>query len=71
MKEFKKCKRCSKDFEFQKESICEDCLKDLWVQAQQQAVKEYEKNYGSWEEADKYEREDYVFAAYFKLMKQY
>ena len=44
--------------------------KELWKQAQIQAKEEYEEEWGegSWEErADKYEREDYVWAAYEKI----
>ena len=46
--------------------------KDLWELAQQQAKEKYEEDTaeGAWEEADKYEREDYVFAAYFRLTNQ-
>lgn len=39
----------------------------LWKQAQQMAIEEYEENYGDWEEADKYKKEDWVWAAYEKL----
>jgi hypothetical protein len=35
--------------------------------AQEQAAKEYEKSHGCWEDADKYEREDWVFSTYMKL----
>ena len=42
--------------------------KRLWEKAQELAAKEYEEENGmSWEEADKYEREDYVWAAYYSL----
>lgn len=43
--------------------------RELWKLTQQQAKEEYEKEFGegSWEEADKYEREDYVFAKFFEL----
>lgn len=47
-----------------------DMFYDLWKKAQQMAKEEYEKEYGSgsWEErADKYEREDYVWATFKKL----
>ena len=40
---------------------------ELWKLAQEQAIKEYEEGYGNWEDADKYEREDWVFSAYMKL----
>jgi hypothetical protein len=39
----------------------------LWELAQKQAKKEYEEENGSWDDADKYEREDWVFSAYMKL----
>lgn len=39
----------------------------LWKLAQEQAIKEYEEEYGCWEDVDKYEREDWVFSAYMKL----
>ena len=39
----------------------------LWKLAQKKAKKNYEMEYGSWEEADKYEREDWVFYEYNKL----
>ena len=39
----------------------------LWELARKQAIEEYEKEYGSWEDADKYEKEDLVFSAYMKL----
>lgn len=38
--------------------------RELWEIARFRAKKEYEENYGDWEEADKYEREDYVWSAY-------
>jgi hypothetical protein len=39
---------------------------ELWLKAQKIAIEKYEKEngVGSWEEADKYEREDWVFAEY-------
>ena len=44
-------------------------MKDtLWEEAQARARERYEEECGGdWEEADKYEREDYVFAEYMKL----
>lgn len=39
----------------------------LWEMAQAQAQKEYEAEYDSWEDADKHEREDWVFTIYLKL----
>lgn len=46
--------------------------KDLWVKAQENAKKEYEEEWGegSWDEADKYEREDWAFAEYDRLRKE-
>lgn len=43
---------------------------ELWALAREQAIKEYEKECGSWEEADKYEKEDWVFSAYMKLKEK-
>lgn len=41
---------------------------DLWRKAREIAKQMYEEDdQGDWEEADKYEREDYVWAAYEKL----
>ena len=48
-----------------------EILTELWKKAQHQAKIEYEKEYGSWESADKYEREDWVFSAYMKLKEKY
>lgn len=39
----------------------------LWKEAQKQAKRTYEKEYGCWEDADKYERQDLVFSEYMKL----
>jgi len=39
----------------------------LWRIAQEQAAKEYEEECGSWDDADKYEREDWVFSVYMRL----
>ena len=41
----------------------------LWDIARQDAKERYEEEYGggSWEEADKYEREDYVWGSYHKI----
>jgi hypothetical protein len=46
--------------------------KDLWIKAQENAKKEYEEEWceGSWDDADKYEREDYAFAEYDRLRKE-
>ena len=45
-----------------------DFRKELWKQAQEIAKEDYETNWGgSWDEADKYEREDFAFDAYEKL----
>jgi hypothetical protein len=43
---------------------------ELWELARKQAIKEYEEECGSWEEADKYEKEDWVFNAYMKLKEK-
>lgn len=44
-------------------------MNELWKQAQKIAEENYEKEYGActWDDADKYEREDWVFAEYEKL----
>lgn len=44
--------------------------KELWKQAQENAITTYEEENGcgSWEEADKYEREDWVYAEYKNLI---
>lgn len=47
--------------------MADKVLIELWEKARQMAIKDYEENYGSWEDADKYEREDHVWAAYEKL----
>lgn len=39
----------------------------LWEMAQAKAKTEYEAEYGSWEDADKEERSDWVFSIYLKL----
>ena len=39
----------------------------LWEIAQAQAKKEYEAEYGGWEDADKEERSDWVFSIYTRL----
>ena len=42
--------------------------KKLWEIAQEQAIKEYEEEYGEcWYDVDKYEREDIVFSIYMKI----
>ena len=49
-----------------------DFEKELWKQAQEIAREEYESEWGedTWEtQADKYEREDFVWAAYEQLRK--
>lgn len=43
----------------------------LWEKAQKQAKQEYEKEHGgSWEDADKSEREDWVFSMYIKIKEE-
>ena len=46
--------------------------RELWVKAQELVREVYEEEYGvgSWSEADKYEREDWVFSAYLKLKEE-
>ena len=46
--------------------------RELWKKAQGIAIREYEEEFGngSWEIADKYERQDYVFTEYEKLVDQ-
>ena len=47
---------------------CEQITKSKWEQVMKLAKKMYEEDdCGDWEEADKYEREDYVWAAYMKV----
>ena len=46
-------------------------MKHLWQTAQQRAKQEYEKEHGcSWEDADKSEREDWVFSMYIKIKEE-
>ena len=61
-----KCKKCNKPIDNSKFALCRDCVIELWEQAQKNACKTYEEEYGdrTWGEADKYEREDYVFNEY-------
>lgn len=42
----------------------------LWQMAQERARTKYEEEYGSWEDADKYERGDWVFTEYMKLKEE-
>lgn len=46
--------------------------KDLWIKAQKIAEEKYDRAYGegSWEDADKYEREDWAFDEYDRLRKE-
>ena len=46
--------------------------RDLWLKAQEIAKRNYEEEWGegSWDDADKYEREDYAFAKYDELRKE-
>lgn len=46
--------------------------RELWIKAQEIAREEYEDENGggSWDDADKYEREDFVWAAYEQLRKE-
>lgn len=52
---------------FKEENIMDE---KLWKKAQKQAKKEYEKEYGCWEDADKSEREDWVFSIYMQLKEE-
>ncbi len=47
-------------------------MKELWLRAQKIAKADYEEQYGigSWDEADKYEREDYCMSTYENLKKE-
>ena len=48
----------------------DDDIKTLWEEARVKARKKYEEECcENWEEADKYEREDYVFAEYIALTR--
>lgn len=40
---------------------------ELWEKARKQAIKNYEEAGDCWEDADKYEREDWVWSAYLEL----
>ena len=47
------------------------CIKKLWEKARILAEKDYkERNGGNWEDADPYEREDYIFYHFKKLEEQ-
>lgn len=45
--------------------------KELWEMAQEQAIKEYEEECGPWEDADKYEKEDWIFSTYINLKTKF
>ena len=47
-----------------------ELLKEIWAEAQHRAQIEYEEELGNWDEADKYEREDFVFTAYLKIKEE-
>ena len=57
----------------EKEDKNAEKLRELWILAGQQVKEEYEKEWGegTWEEVDKYEREDHFFTRYFKLRDEY
>ena len=57
----------TRDFDFIPLTELKEFDEKLWELAREQAIKEYEEEYGSWEDADKYEKEDLVFSAYMKL----
>ena len=65
----KKCKKCGVMLNENDLDLCDDCSKELWEVARERAIKNYEAEYGegSWEEAERYEREDNVFAMYFRM----
>ena len=42
----------------------------LWNIARERAIEDYESCGGSWEDADKYEREDMVYCEFEKLLKE-
>lgn len=44
-------------------------MDELWKKAQGLAAKRYEEEGRNWDDADKYEKEDYVYCEYFKLKK--
>ena len=51
------------------EIMKDDDIKTLWEEARVRAKKKYEEECcEDWEEADKYEREDYVFTEYITLV---
>lgn len=43
---------------------------NLWNKACDQAKSEYEKEFGSWKDADKYEKQDLVFSKYIQLKSE-
>ena len=67
-----KCKKCNKPTEDSEHALCNDCVRELWKQAQKKAIEAYEEEWGdgSWDEADKYEREDHVFYEYGLLLAE-
>lgn len=49
--------------------IYDNVTKDSWEKAKSLAKQIYEEENGSsWEDADKYEKEDYIWAAYEKII---
>ena len=67
------CVRCQKVSVDEKHNLCRECVRELWKKAQQTAIKNYEEEWGegSWDEADKYEREDCVFYEYGLLLMEF
>lgn len=68
----KKCAKCQTENVDEKHNLCQECVRELWKKAHQTAIKNYEEEYGdgSWDEADKYEREDHVFYEYGLLLME-
>lgn len=68
----KKCKKCGVILDNQDLVLCDVCSRELWEVARERSKKNYESQYGegSWEEAERYEREDWVFSRYFAMEKK-
>ena len=57
-------------YKLYKMEVINMCDEKLWKMAREQTIKDYEEECGCWEDADKYEREDWVFSAYMKLKEE-
>ena len=57
-------------YDYKKMEVVDVCDAKLWKMAREQAIEEYEKEHGHWENASKYTREDWVFSAYVKLKEE-